>query len=345
MAAVGESDNPDIELLKRFLLTHYDRKESWSTRNIIKLYVVLLYLANNILEGDKRREEWEYLHDLLGNTSINKGREKTLLTCINRLIKKIIFIIKIKYLIPYKRKYDLTHLKNAITRILIKLGWYTKNGLINKEYDKLIMINPWDIVEYVLEYLNHANIICYGELQIGFSFDFDDIKAKYTEWYTEKSLETKTLIDKIKLYKPDQYDSTYKRIITTYIEKVNLEIIKLFIESYSSFVLPKEDAEVFLKKKYNERMAIYKETIATEEVNEIETMFTSDYFYYFDPFSIGTLIIQEIKRLVNSTEDLSNAATPGGNRRKTRHRKNHKARTATKSHKIRHNKTRTKSRR
>jgi hypothetical protein len=46
---------------------------------------------------------------------------------------------------------------------------------------------------------------------------------------------------------------------------------------------------------------------------------------------------------------LTNPSDPdtvwGGNRRKTRNRKNHKARTATKSHKIRHNKTRTKSRR
>jgi serine/threonine protein phosphatase PrpC len=48
-------------------------------------------------------------------------------------------------------------------------------------------------------------------------------------------------------------------------------------------------------------------------------------------------------------EILTNPSDPdtvwGGNRRKTRNRKNHKARTATKSHKIRHNKTRTKSRR
>jgi serine/threonine protein phosphatase PrpC len=50
----------------------------------------------------------------------------------------------------------------------------------------------------------------------------------------------------------------------------------------------------------------------------------------------------KIAAMPNAT--MTNATVPGGNRKKTRHRKNHKARTATKSHKTRHNKTRTTSR-
>jgi hypothetical protein len=342
MAAVGKSGNLDTKLLKGYLLTHYDIKESWSTRNIIKLYVVLLYLANNILKEDKRQEEWVYLYDLFGPTPINEERKGKLLFRINELIIKIISIITIKYIIKSKKKFDLTYLRKAHKCILIKLGVFTINELNAKEYEELNRIKPWEIVEYVLRFLSEVNFICHGELEIGFSFNFNDIEAEYAEWYyTIRSLETKKSIDEIVLYKGDEYDSKYRKIITTHVKDVNLTMIEMFIKYYSSFILPQKDVEAVLMKKYEEMMSIYEITIANEKIDKI-----NDHdFNYFTPYSIGTLIIQEIKRLVNSAEDLSNAAMPGGNRRKTRNRKNHKARTATKSHKIRHNKTRTKSRR
>jgi serine/threonine protein phosphatase PrpC len=53
--------------------------------------------------------------------------------------------------------------------------------------------------------------------------------------------------------------------------------------------------------------------------------------------------LDSIKIAAMPDATMTNATVPGGNRRKTRHRKNHKARTATKSHKTRHNKTRTTS--
>jgi hypothetical protein len=182
---------------------------------------------------------------------------------------------------------------------------------------------------------NRVNFWCDGKLQIGFSFKFDKIMTGYTELCRTSSAYVEKIMPQIAKYKPNTYVLECKRIITNYVKEINAKMIEIFTEDYFSIVLPKDNVKAFLMTKYNERMTTDIPMIISGKLKNIVC---------FSPYMISGFIIGEIKRLVNRLEDGITNVMPGGNRRKTRHRKNHKARTATKSHKTRHNKTRTTSR-